>query len=319
MSAAALWCIRGRVVQCMGEENTMSHTTVKIISDSQHPLIPSARITTFEVYAPRFLLAEINTHRVLAKSAASSRAIPVKKRIEMVRDHGFVPSVFGKNKPGMQAGDTLDELQTGLATDVWSDAMADAVVAAVRMEQLGIHKQHANRILEPFAYYHGIVTATEWDNFFALRLHPDAQPEFQELARAMKNAMDASTPVLRRFHLPYVDSDPSPDIQSLWLDVKFKVAAARCARISYQTHDGKPFDLERDVARCEELIKGGHMSPFDHAATADGIRVGADGLTYWNTPLEHRQNWGFIPNRVVVEREAGMIGRRCSHAPIPNL
>lgn len=302
----------------------MSKTSAKIIADTEHPLVPSARITTFEVYAPRFLLAEINTHRVLAKSAASSRAIPVKKRIEMIEDHGFVPSVFGKNKPGMKATEEVTD-QDG-ARDLWRMAMGYAIGIASAMADSDVHKQHANRILEPFAYYHGVITATEWDNFFALRLHPDAQPEFQELAKCMKAAMATSTPRVDTMHLPYVVGTDVHDPKKYHSREMLDVSAARCARVSYQTHDGKPFNLEADRQRVAQLINGGHMSPFDHAAWADRTRYpdrhepwfkNGKPLLYWDQPRDHRQFWGWIPDRVQIEQIAGMPpGRRDSYDPI---
>lgn len=285
----------------------MTHTTAKVIMDSINPWNHAARITTFEVYAPRFLLAEINTHGVLAKSAASSRAIPVKKRIEMVRDHGFVPKEFGKNKAGMQANEVLAGQQADRANFIWSSATEYACLMAEALNETEVHKQHANRILEPFAYYHGVVTATEWDNFYKLRLHPDAQPEFQELASLMKAAHDASTPVSRVFHTPYVD-----DLKSVHGSIidAFMVSAARCARVSYKTFDGKMSTVEEDRALCQKLIEGGHMSPFDHPATADTLR-GEDGGNYrWETPDLQRRFWGWIPERAIMEDNEDTPSRR---------
>lgn len=285
----------------------MTHTTAKIIADTVNPFNKAARITTFEVYAPRFLLAEVNTHGVLAKSAASSRAIPVKKRIEMVRDHGFVPKAFGKNKAGMQAAETLTDGEAARAEMLWRGATLDAVKWAESLEGTGVHKQHANRILEPFAYYHGVITATEWENFFKLRLHPDAQPEFQELAALMNEAMNASTPVKQAYHLPYVDlKDVTPDT----LDRCFKISAARCARVSYKTFDGKLSTFEEDEALCKKLVESGHMSPFDHPASADAV-VKEDGPFYsWRSPEMHRRFWGWVSERAIMEDNAGIKSRR---------
>ena len=290
----------------------MTHTSAKVICDTVHPKVPTARITTFEVYAPRFLLAELNTHRVLAKSVASSRAIPVRKRIEMVEKHGFIPSVFGKNRSGMQSSEALAE-QEG-AADLWKMAIGYAVGVAEAMEKLGVHKQHANRVLEPFAYFHAVITATEWSNFFNLRLHPDAQPEFQELARVMKDAMDVSVPRKDTRHLPYIDGG-GEDLRRLFNRPDlFKISSARCARVSYKTHDGKPFDFNADLDLCADLIKGGHLSPFDHPAEVDDVIL--DG-SLWEAPHAHRQFWGWIPHRVRVELDNHMLpGRRDSYGLI---
>jgi thymidylate synthase ThyX len=281
-----------------------------VILDSVNKEYNKSRITTFEICAPRFLLAEINTHRVLTKSAASSRAIPIKKRIDMVRQSPFIPEAFGKNKPGMQADENLDEDTNTKATIVWKNAINYALTFAEEMVDLNVHKQQANRLLEPFCFYNGVITGTEWENFYNLRLHPDAQPEFQKLAKLMKDAHDASIPVVRNHHLPYADTMND-------LVVAFKVSAARCARVSYKTFDGKVSNYEDDLNLCESLIKGGHMSPFDHQAIADTTYI-EDDLRYWKKPRLHRQYYGWIPNRVYIERMNGMTQPRNSYDPIPN-
>ena len=134
-------------------------TRAKIIADTVS--VQGVRITTFEVEAPRYLLAEVNTHRVIARSAASSRAIPIEKRIRMVEDHPYVPAVFGRNKPGMQADEALDDTEAYQANAFWMQARDSAVESAKRLNAVGVHKQQANRILEPFCGYTGVMTGTE--------------------------------------------------------------------------------------------------------------------------------------------------------------
>lgn len=289
-------------------------TTTKIIADSIN--MEGARITTFEVTAPRFLLAEVNTHRVIAKSAASSRAIPVQKRIDMVLGEPFVPAAFGKNRPGMQAVDEIDEEASKQAEAVWRGAATLAAGFAKELANLEVHKQTANRILEPYVYYSGVMTATEWDNFFFLRTHPDAQPEFKELAEMMLEAYRASKPVVCRYHLPYLKEE---DL-SLSLADQFSVSAARCARVSYKTFDGKTSTTEADKKLCQDLIASGHLSPFDHPATTDiaTTSVHEDGVLrkYWNNPREQRHLWGWIPKRVDIEREKGWVCARNSYDEI---
>lgn len=287
-------------------------TQAKIIADTVNPF--GARITTFEVVAPRFLLAEVNTHRVIAKSAASSRAIPVEKRIAMVNDAPFVPLAFGKNKRGMQADEVLDHDENTRAREVWLAAANAAAGYAKQLAELGVHKQHANRLLEPFVYYTGVMTSTEWDNFFNLRTHPDAQPEFRDLAMKMLDVYASSRPVEGHIHLPYVGreiilrNDPT---------TAYNISAARCARVSYNTFDGKPSTPEKDNELCEQLIASGHLSPFDHPAVSDDLyRDEARNATYWLRPADHRHNWGWIPSRVDIERQKGWVCARESFAPI---
>lgn len=283
-----------------------------IILDSVNRYYYNSRITTFEISAPRFLLAEINTHRILAKSAASSRAIPVKKRIEMIRQSPFIPEAFGKNRPGMQAEETLSDEYNTKAKISWQKAIDCAITCAEELQELDVHKQQANRILEPFCFFMGVITATEWENFYNLRLHPDAQPEFQKLARMMKEAQDNSVPIVRDIHLPYND-----ETNEISISDAFYVSAARCARVSYKTFDGKLSTVNKDLELCEQLLNSGHMSPFDHQAIADSIYY-QDDKKFWKEPKDHRQFYGWIPKRVLVEKELGYMQPRSSFDSIPN-
>jgi len=283
----------------------------KVILDSINRYHKSSRITTFEICAPRFLLAEINTHRILAKSAASSRAIPVKKRIEMVKTSPFIPEAFGKNQSGMQAREELSEHVAMQAREVWQKSIDAAISYAEQLEQLEAHKQQTNRILEPYCFFSGVITATEWENFYSLRMHPDAQPEFQKLAKLMHCAHGNSVPTIRDCHLPYA-SDMADDVS---VEDALFVSAARCARVSYKTFDGKQSTWTKDMELCQQLLSSGHMSPFDHQAVVDNTYT-RDGKTFWKSPKDHRQFYGWIPARVAVENSVAITPPRCSFDPI---
>lgn len=278
-------------------------TKAKVVEDSINNY--GARITTFEVEAPRFLLAEVNTHRVIARSAASSRAIPVSKRVSMVRNEPYVPASFGKNRAGMQSVEDIADQEEALS--IWLEAAKSQAAFAERLDKLGVHKQQANRLIEPFVGYHGVMTGTEWDNFFRLRNHSDADPAFETLARLMYEAYSASDPVERDNHLPYRDADT----ELLPLESQFKVSSARCARISYKTFDGKASTLTKDLELCQMLISSGHLSPFDHVATTD---TAVDD--YWLHPDLHRHLYGWIPYRTHIETELGLVCARDSYGPI---
>lgn len=285
-------------------------TKAKIVADTVSPL--GVRITTFEVEAPRYLLAEVNTHRVIARSAASSRAIPVEKRIKMVQDHPYVPQVFGKNKPGMTASEVLSNADNYQANAFWIQASEAATEAATRLSAIGVHKQQANRLLEPFCGYTGVMTGTEWDNFFKLRAHADADPGFEVLARKMLTAYETNTPRKSDFHLPYVD-----DFASGGLEQARQISAARCARVSYRTFDGQLSTPEKDAALCVLLVSSGHLSPFDHIATADSAHYDdIRGGTFWNNPDDQRHLFGWVPYRVEVENKLGVVCARNSYSPL---
>lgn len=236
----------------------------KIIEDSISPA--GVRLTTMQLCYPRFIHAEFMTHRVFSRNASSSRAIPVKKMIQMVREEPAMPIHWGANQSGMQASDEIQHV--GVARDLWLRAARNAANLAEEMAQIGLHKQVGNRILEPFQWMHAIVTASEWDNFFELRDHPDAEPNIQLLARMMKQAMSESTPRLRlhgEWHLPYI----SPEERVKHINTTLcRLSAARCARVSYLNHDGSAPDQAKDLELYERLVGGRpmHASPIEHQA-----------------------------------------------------
>lgn len=259
-------------------EPTTDPYSAYILADS---ISDGVRLVTFQVTFPRFILAEMNTHRVISKNSASSRAIPVKKNIKKVSDNPFIPEAFTKNQRGMQAEEALAEDESLKARMTWLDAKDRAVSAANTLRDLKVHKQHANRILEPFAWHTVLATATELENFFALRCHPDAQPEIQKAARAVRHALANSTPehlLPGQWHLPLIREED----QSLELTEKIKVSVARCARVSYLTHDGKR-DVSKDLELYDRLVTGGHMSPLEHVACVMQDREAPPFSPMWRT------------------------------------
>ena len=154
--------------------------TVKIIEDS---LTNGSRLTTYQLRYWRAIHAELMTHRVFSRNASSSRAIPVMKMLRQVWDDPAGPVHWGANQAGMQAHAELDGLRRKLSQAIWKWSGRAMCVAAWSMTKIGLHKQVANRLLEPWQYINVVLTATEFDNWFDLRDHPDAQPEIQELAR----------------------------------------------------------------------------------------------------------------------------------------
>lgn len=229
------------------------------------------RLTTFQITVPRFILAEINTHRMLSKNSASSRAIPVKKSIEAVRDDPFVPEKLGMNQPGMQAGEQLLGTDLLKAYDAWEDSMFQALKSARQLDALDVHKGHANRLLEPFKWHTMIITGTDWENFFALRNDPSAQPEFERIAKTMERAYRKNKPYQTDndqiyWHLPLVSWKEVASSSANYGFQSWKmISVGRCARVSYLTHDGKR-DLEADIKLAQRLEKSGHLSPFEHVA-----------------------------------------------------
>lgn len=243
----------------------------KIIADSSAP--SEVRVTTYVLTYPRFIHSEFMTHRMFSRNASSSRAIPVKKQIQMVLTNPAIPLAFTRNKPGMQGGEALTGDQAEAALTTWLDARNAAVLMANKLVDLEVHKQYVNRILEPFAHISVVCTATDFANFFALRLHKDAQPEIAELAKQMWIAYCGSQPEKLQhgdWHLPFLTEKEKTDSSHDTLS-KIKWSAARCARTSYLNHEGVTPSIEEDFGLYAKLAGGFplHASPMEHQAMAE--------------------------------------------------
>lgn len=243
---------------------------VKVIADSVSS--SGVRISTFVVSYWRAIHSEILTHRVFSRNASSSRAIPVKTMIKQVRENPAGPIHWGKNIPGMQAKEELSGLDLEAAKTAWKVAARQAADMAETMMDLGLHKQVANRVLEPFQYIHVVLTATDFENFFELRDHEDAQPEIAELAREMKKALGESTHASLadgEWHIPFVT-----DAEKMLFDLSdvLKMSTARCARVSYLKHDGTSPEFEKDCKLHDDLVSSRpiHASPTEHQAQSMG-------------------------------------------------
>jgi thymidylate synthase ThyX len=234
--------------------------SAKIILDS----LCATRITTFELVMPKCLVAQLNTHRAFSRNSASSRAIPHSKMRALVAGDGFTPQAWPSHRAGMLGGEPLDGANAVAAQNTWEQARGAALDAHQRLADLGVAKEIANRLLEPFLLTTVVLTATDFDGFFAQRLPGHgAQGEMAQLASAMKTAMDESEPRLIAYgewHLPYADADVP-------LASALRQSAARCARVSYK-RQGDVKSLQDDITRHDALIEQGHWSPLEHQAMA---------------------------------------------------
>lgn len=239
-------------------------------------------ITTYRLRYPRFILAEVNTHKVLCKSSASSRAIPAKRLRKQVLDEPALPIYWGANQSGMQAKRQLSGLRLYATQFVWRKFRYLACAAHWLMEKAGLHKQLCNRVIEPWMFTTTILTGVHWLNFYGLRKHPDAQPEFYELARLMATLDYVVAVPLRpgEWHIPFDPEDNAsierakaagiPILNQLTLQQRLLYSAACCARTSYDNHDGSVPTMEKNLALANDLHAAmpPHMSPFEHQACA---------------------------------------------------
>lgn len=280
----------------------MNGNKATVICDS---LINGVRVTTMEVRFARFILPEFNTHRVFSRNSASSRARSIKRTFVEVMEDPFVPRPFTKNQKGMSGAPITDQAVQEACEQAWLRSRDAAVIAALdllvgtnrRQELMGndishyravldayemetdepsVHKQHVNRLLEPFMYHTVIVTSSLWDNFFELRIAPAAQPEIYDCAQLMLKAYQASTPIERLIHLPYVQVDEEKAVEPF--DVKLSVAS--CASVSYKSPDelsekaaGRIFDV---------MATDKHLSPFEHQACTPEYAQTVCEMFGWN-------------------------------------
>lgn len=280
----------------------------KVIRDSIGDHAP--RLVTMKLRYPRMIHSEFMTHRIFSRNASSSRAVPTAKLLAEVRSKEMraSPVSWGQNQKGMQAGeelsgDTLDEVQR-----CWAHAAYDAAYHAERMMKRGAHKQVVNRLLEPFTHINVVVSATEWENFFGLRLDKAAQPEMRALAEAMKHTFDESVPLRLshgQWHLPFVEHGASgiaggpmdPETERM-----IKVSVARCARVSYESHEtSRRSTVAEDVALHDRLLASRHLSPFEHVATPDETCL--NPAFGWGYPEEHGNFTGWRQRRRQIEGE----------------
>lgn len=255
------------------------------------------RLRTVVATFPRMILPEVLTHRVFTRNTGSSRAVPVKRVLEQVKNNPAMPIHWGRNRPGMVADGECSEsvflrqyvkeinafnpygtrmstvskvITRGFSSEeAWLEARDCAVEVAEAFDAAGYHKQVVNRLLEPFVWTPMIISSTYWQNFFNLRIAEDAQPEIRHIATMMEQEHAASIPSLVRFgqwHLPYI----TPHEEYLSSETLRKCSAARLARVSYNNHDGTAPDLKKDFATFELVLNEGgslHGSCFEHIAT----------------------------------------------------
>lgn len=284
------------------------------------------RLVSIEARYWRALHSEVMTHRDRARNAASSRAIPfiryakcswclgskVDNGAECHHCNGtgvgqlvkncthshisgdpFLPEFIGAEQKGMQSGAELIEPNRSKALEAIDEMRKYSLVKCRELYELGVHKSIINRYLEPWSYITILMTATEWKNFFRLRVHPKAEKHFCKVATQIRDAIDASTPRSLQagdWHLPYIDSvdhnaDTGPfgiDLRNeedvpKWVEHLKRVSAARCARLSYLTHDGAR-NMHDDLRIFETLIHPKveedrdddviHASALEHVAQA---------------------------------------------------
>lgn len=253
----------------------------KVIADSVGP--SGCRITTLEVTYPLAVHWDFLRHQVFSTyeqvhSVASNRAIPTSVYLRRILECPAEPLRWGKNQPGMVAREEVTGWRLVVGKRVFAVGRWVSVIVGLILTRLGFHKEIANWSAMPHAWVTQIVTATDWDNFDALRIHPDARAEMCKIATMMRDARNASTPLSLKageWHLPFVGADDYWSVfggvdpwaksteegdRMLWM-----TSAARIARVSIVKH-GESRHVKDELSKAEKLMGNGHMSPFDHPA-----------------------------------------------------
>ena len=272
--------------------------TANIIQDS---ICKGKRITTFELDYPRFIHSELMTHRQFSRNAASSRAIPIEKMHEHIVQNMAQPIHWGINQAGMQAKEELQGFELRGAKSIWNAACTEILCWSKSLAGARLHKQIANRVTEPFQMMKTVVTATEWDNWYWLRDHADAQPEIAELASLMHKCQEANIPQeihAGQWHVPYVtrtfigdDIKYFVDNECVSVEDAKMVSASCCAQVSYRKSDDS---LEKARMIFDRLINSVpcHASPVEHQASPMITVSDTWGSMPWEDGITHMDRKG---------------------------
>lgn len=276
--------------------------TVEVVAYSTNAR-RTAKAVTFAFEYPRFIHAELMTHRLFSRNAASSRAVPVKALVDMVYNRPAMPTHWGKNQPGMSANEECNNPVEVLPNvflpreQAWQYGASFAGNLALAFDKAGYHKQIVNRLTEPFQRFRVLVTTTELDNFLHLRYHKDAQPEIQKVAQGVANLLQyvddglemalgvAEPEVLYpgEWHTPYVDHERDENGSLLYyveeedeyssgnklyltLEEALKISSSCAAQISYRKLDDS---ITKAISVYDRLVTSEpvHASPFEHQCT----------------------------------------------------
>ncbi len=258
---------------------TYTHATRRLANDD-------LTLVTVVCHFHRFILPELLTHRAFSRNSGSSRAAGVMNRMEQVRSNPAMPLRYGKNLAGKMYDE--EEVDSTAREDMEQEILhlsLEAIDSVDALDDSGLHKQVANRYLEPWMIQTMVVTAQyfQWQDFFNLRLNPDVQPEMIALASQLEGAVDeavSKTPYIQLNpfqceHLPFVeDVDPSGLAvdRSGWAPLPYEISdmelisAGRAASVSYQA-DPLEMDRLKALNLGRRLADLQHMSPWEHQAS----------------------------------------------------
>lgn len=273
--------INVKTIQKMVDTDSHGTPTYAKIIEATKCVQTGAILITYELFFPRCILAEKNTHRKHSKNTGSSRAIPVLRILKDIMRSPFLPLFWGANKSGMQSATELVWWKRVLCCWLWVIHRYVTYFTVRSLNSLGLHKQWANRLIEPHSYVRQVVTSSDlFDNFFDLRYHDDAQPEIILLAALMLKELNKlqRTQAWRKvdatkinsaanWHLPYITNEERIKFDRFpWFLAK--LSSARTARTSYLTQEGVEPNPEKEIETFKKLALSEpiHASPLEHIA-----------------------------------------------------
>lgn len=266
------------------------------------------KLITFEAFFPRYILAEQNTHRVFSRNTGSSRAIPVLRMLVSLMKLPVIPLFWGLNKNGMQSAETMPTWKAFIAHSLWRTHAWFTYFIVFLLAKLGLHKQWTNRLLEPHTYIRQVFTSSDYENYFHLRLHDDAQPEIivlALLAKEQEELLDRTNGYRKvsnndtkanafNWHLPYITEEERTTYKRFPFFLA-KLSAARCARTSYLTQEGMTPNPEREIGTFKKLAESVpiHASPLEHqafpAANAETRSRNFEGFIQYRAYYEEKE------------------------------
>jgi hypothetical protein len=213
--------------------------------------------------------------------------------IQRVLDDPFIPK-WSAAQPGMTVTSEIpDEDEHIRAKAHWLGTLGANVATARTLAAKGIAKSVVNRLLEPWMHIEVVLSATEFNNFFALRDDAAAEPHIRDLAHMMRELRDKSEPTFKRpcvgpdfctsgginnvstnsseWHLPFIDLSGPIIVGGVLIHKTIKESVAHAAWVSYGSVDGKPGFTQEDVDRVYDKLVGSqpiHASPTEHVAVA---------------------------------------------------
>ena len=227
------------------------------------------------VVFPRIILAELNTHRVFSRNSASSRAIPFRKMVKMVKEDPFIPIAFQEDHSGMQGTSYFNEKDSKILREKHLKGRDRAIETALDMasgifdkdevfefnengelitkqDVVGVTKQIVNRYLEPFMWHAAIITSTEWENFFKLRC-----PQYTYKGKVFRSRKDWLSNTKKHFQWNGMSGKEAVKKDEFWQSINKGQGEIHIMALAEAMWDAKNESIPRELKAGEWHIPFG--------------------------------------------------------------